>query len=104
MELMMGGKMAPIPSLFSKCWSIHSSQALSAFRRQGNIPLRSTNLRPFSMILKRPDQSPGGYCGRGLDPTHSSLIPAVSGTEQEGLQAQMTDNGTTIARVQADIS
>src|SRR5689334_4397338 len=104
MELIMGGKMAPIPSLFWKCSIIQRSQAARARRRQGVQCLHSRNLRTLSVILKKLLQNPGrGAEGTALS-SHNSSIFACSGMARLGLKAQITDNGTTMARDQEDSS
>src|SRR5436305_6170239 len=103
-ELMMGGKMAPMPSLFSKWSSIHCSHAFSAFSRDGCKPRRSINFKVASVVLKKVFQKPRRALVDGGLSSISSLILALSGTAQDGLTPQMIASGTTMPRDHEDIS
>src|ERR1700761_7809652 len=103
-ELMMGGKIAPMPSLFSKWSSIHCSHAFSAFSREGCQPRRSINFSVASVVLKKVFQNPRRALVEGGFSIINSLMLACSGTGQDGLLAQMTASGTTMPRDHDDIS
>src|ERR1044071_5014525 len=104
-ELIIGGKIAPMPSLFSKCSIIHCSHAFIAFSREGDQPRFSSSLSVASVVLKNRFQKPrrAGKLLGGLSVINSRML-AVSGTGHAGLVAQITASGTTMPRVQADIS
>ena len=104
--LMIGGKIAPRPSDLARRSWIHFSQAASAFSRRGVNFAASSRFSQRSIPVKNPRQyrscrlrstcvSVRGTCSSG--------IAAKSGTAQKGLDAQMTDSGTTMARDQDDI-
>ena len=104
--LMIGGKIAPRPSDLARRSWIHCSQAASALARRGvNLPA-SRRFNQWSIRVKKARQRRScrvrsTWCSvRG---TCSSGIAAKSGTAQEGLDAQMTDSGTTMPRDQEDI-
>src|SRR5437773_11719925 len=103
-EFMIGGKIAPIPSLFSKCSIIHCSQAFSAFSREGDQRLRSINLSVKSVVLNTVRQKPRRADIFTDSSRSSSPMLALSGIAQYGLLAHITASGTTIPLVQADIS
>src|ERR1043165_8375203 len=103
-ELMTGGKIAPMPSLFSKWSSIHCSHAFSAFSRDGCQPRRSMSFKVASVVLKKVFQKPRRALVVGGLSSISSLILALSGTAHEGFMAQMIASGTTMPRDHEDIS
>src|ERR1051325_757984 len=103
-ELMMGGNIAPMPSLLRKCSIIHCSQALSAFSREGDQPRRSISFRVASVVLKKLFQKPRRATILGDLSRSSSPMFARSGTGQLGLAAQITASGTTMPRDHEDIS
>src|SRR5689334_14143419 len=97
-ELMTGGKIAPMPSLFSKWSSIHCSQAFSAFSRDGCQPRRSISFKVASVVLKKVFQKPRrALVVGGLSNINSRRL-ALSGTLQLGLTPQMIASGTTMPR------
>src|SRR5689334_17352140 len=103
-ELMMGGKIAPMPSLFSKWSTIHCSHAFSALSRDGCQPRRSINFKVASVVLKKVFQKPRRALVVGGLSSISSRMLALSGTAQNGLIAQITASGTTMPRDHEDIS
>src|SRR5690349_12612341 len=105
MELIIGGKIAPIPSLLRKCSTIHSSQAFNAFSRFGDHLRFSTSFKVESVTLKNRFQKLRFNSFAGFAPsTINSLMLARSGTRQYGRCAHRTASGTTMPRVHADIS
>src|SRR5215467_3735037 len=107
MVLMMGGKIAPRPSLStSRSW-IHRSDAAIAFFRSGRHPVVSTAFSARSTARKKRAQSlgrmPRSFLSGCDTPVRSSEIPALGGTGQEGLVAHMMASGTTIVLDHAEI-
>src|SRR5262245_1044053 len=105
--LMIGGKIAPRPSLFRRRSWIHASLARSARLRSGRRRSASAALRTRSVAVKNVFQSRAasdveGFFG-ALRPVKSSGIAARSGTAQLGLCAQRIESGTTIPRDHDDI-
>ena len=106
--LMIGGKIAPRPSDMARRSWIHFSQAASAFSRRG---VKLAGLEPLQPVgrsaVKNARQRRSWRRARDVRArsrgTCSSGIAAKSGTAQEGLDAQMTDSGTTMPRDQEDI-
>ncbi len=109
MVLMIGGKIAPRPSLRSRRSRIHCSARRSARARKGRRRRASPTCSIASTKRKKPPQQrprkplTAGWLGV-VPGTRSSSIRARSGTGQEGLSAQMMLSGTTIVRDQDDIS
>src|SRR5258708_4319559 len=104
--LMIGGKIAPSPSLFRSLSWIQASPALSARPRSGRSRHASALLSAVSVAVKNAFQKRAradvaGLFGRFL--VKSSGIDAFAGTGQIGLCAQMIESGTTIARDHDDI-
>ena len=104
--LMIGGKIAPRPSDLARRSWIHCSQAARALARRGVNFAASSRFSQRSIPVKKARQ----YRSCRLRSTWSSVrgtcssgIAAKSGTGQEGLEAQMTDSGTTMPRDQEDI-
>ena len=105
--LMIGGKIAPRPSLLaSRSW-IQRSDTSRAFSRSGRSLAASIDFRTLSMAVKKTYQkasrSVRGVCRSGTKPVRSSAISARRGTGQNGLLAQMIASGTTIVRDQDEI-
>src|SRR5262245_46380524 len=105
--LMIGGKIAPSPSLWTRRSWIHRSETRSAFRRSGVHFQASIVFNPRSTSVKKSPQRrwrrPRPCVFGGTVPVRSSEIEAESGTGQDGLAAQMIARGTTIVRDQAEI-
>src|SRR3977135_4520780 len=96
-ELMIGGKIPPMPSLFSKCSIIHCSHAFIAFSREGDQRRFSISLSVASVVLKNVFQKPphSNKLLGGLSAINSLML-ACSGTAQKGLPPHITASGTTM--------
>src|ERR1700675_1084288 len=108
---MIGGKMAPKPSLPAKRPTTHFSAAARARLRKGSHPRRVKNLSVRSTLRKKrsqlnspvpsvcPGQRSGGHSSGGFK--NSSEIPNRESNFATGSQADMIDSGTMIVRDQA---
>src|SRR5713101_9230289 len=109
MVLMMGGRIAPSPSLPSSRSRIQASVVLRALPRRGvreaaSIAFRAQFEARKKAVHSRCRSPPAGRReGRGAPGRWSSWMFAFSGTEQEGLRAQMIERGTTMDRDQEEI-
>src|SRR5258708_3682171 len=107
--LMMGGRIAPSPSLPSRRSRIQVSAVLRAFPRSGvraaaSIVFRVQLAARKKVVHRRCRIPPARRRGLGgADGPRSSWMFARSGTGQDGFRAQMIERGTTMALDQEEI-